>query len=180
LLDGPPPTPPLPALALPLSFFCLPSGAPHAPSTSCGERGGAHSCNRNAAPLITQLYAVEPNVGQGWSVPHLRLSGLLLIRKDLCRHAVRRLPLLRDVLPSLLCTLPGRRLLCACGALELSFELSEHLRHLMVTYPDAWRDASPPSILAAMSAPNCANTVTASAYPTCRCVYTLHAGAAPH
>ena len=48
LLDGPPPTPPLPlpAVALPLSFFCLPCGAPrethHAVS---GENNG------NAASL---------------------------------------------------------------------------------------------------------------------------------
>jgi hypothetical protein len=64
---------------------------------------------------------VEPNVPRGWSEPHLRLSGLLalLIRNDLCRHAVRRLSFLRDVLQS-----------------RLLLELSEHLRHLMVTEPD--------------------------------------------
>jgi hypothetical protein len=63
LVDGPPPAPLLPALALPLPFFC---GAPHAPSTSAGsERGGAHPCDRNAASLTTQLHAVEPNVGRG-------------------------------------------------------------------------------------------------------------------
>jgi hypothetical protein len=79
---------------------------------------------------------VEPNVRRGWSDLHLGLSGLLalLLLQELCRHAVRRLPLLREVLLSrLLGTLLGRRLLCACGALELL----EHLRHLMVTEPDA-------------------------------------------
>jgi hypothetical protein len=87
-----------------------------------------------AASLTTQLHAVEPNVERGWSEPHLGLSGLLalLLLHDLCGHAVRRLSLLGDVLQScLLCTLAGRRLLCACSALELS----EHLRHLMVTLP---------------------------------------------
>jgi hypothetical protein len=107
--------------------------------------------------------------GEGWSEPHLLLGGLLalLLRKDLCRHAVRRLPLLRDVLLSrLLCTLSGRRLLCACDALELSFELSEHLRHLMVTEPDAELEGCLSGILlAAMSAPNCANTFIASTCP---------------
>ena len=34
------------------------------------------------------------------------------------------------LLSRLLCTLAGRRLLCASGAFELSFELSEHLRRL--------------------------------------------------
>jgi hypothetical protein len=96
----------------------------------------AHPCDRNAASITTQLHAVKPNVGRGWSEPHLGLSGLLalLLRKDLCCHAVRGLSLLLDVLPSrLLCTLPGRRLLCASGALKLS----EHLRRLMVTLLDA-------------------------------------------
>jgi hypothetical protein len=46
LFDGPGPAPLLPALAVPLSFFCLPCGAP---STSCSERGGAHPCDKNAA-----------------------------------------------------------------------------------------------------------------------------------
>jgi hypothetical protein len=36
------------------------------------------------------------------------------------------------MLSRLLCTPLGRRLLCACGALELS----EHLRRLMLTAPD--------------------------------------------
>ena len=63
LLDGPPPAPLLPAVALPLPF--LRCDAPHAPSTSGSERGGAHSCDRNAASLTTQLHAVEPNVGRG-------------------------------------------------------------------------------------------------------------------
>ena len=34
------------------------------------------------------------------------------------------------LLSCLLCTLAGRRLLCACGTFKLSFELSEHLRRL--------------------------------------------------
>jgi hypothetical protein len=53
LVDGPPPAPPLPALALPLPFCCLPCGAPHPPSTSRSERGGAHPCDRNTASLTT-------------------------------------------------------------------------------------------------------------------------------
>jgi hypothetical protein len=64
------------------------------------------------------------------------MSGLLalLLLQQLCRHAVRRLSLLRHFLLSrLLGTLLGRRLLCACSA----FELSEDLRRLMVTRPDA-------------------------------------------
>jgi hypothetical protein len=54
LVDGTPPAPPLPAVALPLPLRCETS---HAPSTSCSERGGAHPCDRNAASLNTQLKA---------------------------------------------------------------------------------------------------------------------------
>jgi hypothetical protein len=93
-------------------------------------------------------------VGRGWSKPHLGLSGLLalLLLHDLCSHAVRRLSLLRYVLPS--------RLLCACGGLEVS----EHLRHLMATVSDAELEGclSVTRVRAAMSAPSCTNTLIAS------------------
>jgi hypothetical protein len=48
LVDGPPPAPPLTALALPLPlpFACLPCAARHPPrATSCSARGGAHPCD---------------------------------------------------------------------------------------------------------------------------------------
>ena len=62
--------------------------------------------------------------------------------RERARESVNR----SRLLSRLLCTLAGRRLLCACGTFELSFELSEHLRRLMIpSRALVWSGVSPPS-----------------------------------
>jgi hypothetical protein len=62
LVDGPPPAPPLTALALPLPlpFACLPCAARHPPrATSCSARGGAHPCDGTSHRSPAARYAAQ-------------------------------------------------------------------------------------------------------------------------